>query len=947
MSLNEQTFASINTMPNIIREHFDRMNAKIKVCDEKSTKEIKALSKFLNDLHFIGSAYEKSLFKLCEDFQQQMKHFIHDDKLTQYFQLVINSLLRHGDTIQKQYEKVSGIRNTFGAIDKDFKMTTENVIESVGSNLAVYKEKSQEFEYLYKKYIKSSISLTNQSNSGQKSSRRIERTSSSDLNEFTSSRDAEDQALLCYTDVENLFQYNIANLKRRINDCYNKEMNVKHKVKQSALVLIKTFAIDLKTEYQPKIDSLEISPENFRCYFDHLEKENSLEFNPKITLNNFELKFFPFHNFMKLDSIFDQPYAKTLSNKVTSLGKIISPRIKIYIDLLLDYIYKANIEFSKEIIEEINFIMSNVKTSEYLIYNLILKKSLILFEKPFTNITLKRDQFKNIQPISQYFFLNYLSGNGNEINCEAIFNFLKFTLTVFNEQKICFIESLSRIVLVNDARFWGDLMSFIYQHYKQNSNLESFVSANLSNNPNLINGIRNLVGVIKTNLATPQGKDTAYTKAFNDVAYFIFKLRLDFETITDILLVLAPKAGVTFEFVKTILQKNQDLFLSQISGQNFSISEQEKSLAKISKSLNRSEKIFLVCKKCVQYLNEPSQIYKIITLNKFIYGDRKRIFIRALLNFDLEKSPVFRQAILRTKIEPGMAKERLVISNFQDVDTIISLDVKRTFCDNKDFNPSKLELILKNISHPDVGRFSYYQGLNYIASYFYVLFEGDEILTYNFVISIMHNYFFNYVDSDLKNLRKLFFCLKRLIQMYLPVLYNYLENEQKLDMDIIFASWCLTLFTTITQSFPKSKQLDEVIDIFVSKGWPGFFKIVIVILDLLQEKILNLGYEDILIVLSDLAKTNFIELINIDISNQQLAFESQDRSREKGLRLENDLGEKTLDSLYAPFSFKQKIKKFTKINKTSLICYQNDYYKILEQIDEFWHKINKKIRLSS
>ena len=40
--------------------------------------------------------------------------------------------------------------------------------------------------------------------------------------------------------------------------------------------------------------------------------------------------------------------------------------------------------------------------------------------------------------------------------------------------------------------------------------------------------------------------------------------------------------------------------------------------------------------------------------------------------------------------------------------------------------------------------------------------------------------------------------MKKFINYYFPELSNYFENELKLDTDIIFASWCLTLMTTST-----------------------------------------------------------------------------------------------------------------------------------------------------
>ena len=41
----------------------------------------------------------------------------------------------------------------------------------------------------------------------------------------------------------------------------------------------------------------------------------------------------------------------------------------------------------------------------------------------------------------------------------------------------------------------------------------------------------------------------------------------------------------------------------------------------------------------------------------------------------------------------------------------------------------------------------------------------------------MNTRFLKYVDKDLKNIKILFFYLKRLIKYYLPKLHDYFENE--------------------------------------------------------------------------------------------------------------------------------------------------------------------------
>lgn len=133
-----------------------------------------------------------------------------------------------------------------------------------------------------------------------------------------------------------------------------------------------------------------------------------------------------------------------------------------------------------------------------------------------------------------------------------------------------------------------------------------------------------------------------------------------------------------------------------------------------------------------------------------------------------------------------------------------------------EFERDKLELILRNISHPDVGDFSYYQGLNYVASYFFLLFNRDEVLTYNVVVSLLYSKFSRYIDKELVGLKKIFFFIKKIMRDQCSALMDYLENELKLNLDIILAQWCLTIFTICIQYNQQSYILDQIVDIFVS-----------------------------------------------------------------------------------------------------------------------------------
>jgi len=108
-----------------------------------------------------------------------------------------------------------------------------------------------------------------------------------------------------------------------------------------------------------------------------------------------------------------------------------------------------------------------------------------------------------------------------------------------------------------------------------------------------------------------------------------------------------------------------------------------------------------------------------------------------------------------------------------------------------------LENILYNVSHPKGGNIEYYQGLNYIVSYYLNIFEND-FFTFNVVMYVLKKHYLKFLDKRLTKLRKIFYYLKKYVEIYIPDLSYYLENEVRLDIDIIFAPWVLTIFTSST-----------------------------------------------------------------------------------------------------------------------------------------------------
>ena len=57
---------------------------------------------------------------------------------------------------------------------------------------------------------------------------------------------------------------------------------------------------------------------------------------------------------------------------------------------------------------------------------------------------------------------------------------------------------------------------------------------------------------------------------------------------------------------------------------------------------------------------------------------------------------------------------------------------------------------------------------------------------------------------------------------------------------MIFASWCLTLFTISMQYNDKVELLDSILDIFIGKGWIGFLRVLLVMFEEMFPQLHNL-----------------------------------------------------------------------------------------------------------
>jgi hypothetical protein len=252
-----------------------------------------------------------------------------------------------------------------------------------------------------------------------------------------------------------------------------------------------------------------------------------------------------------------------------------------------------------------------------------------------------------------------------------------------------------------------------------------------------------------------------------------------------------------------------------------------------------------------------------------------------------------------------------------------------------------------------MGNFAYYQGLNYIVAYILDVMQ-DPVQTYNISIMLMEMHFRKYVNHNMDNLNILFYTLRRLIQVFLPELASHIDRNENMEANATYANWFLTLFTTLKQFKENVRLLDQVFDIFMAKGWVGFFKCVLVIFYYLEEDIIALQTEDMIMFLNDFTRKGF----------EQLGESLQNSKRNQSKKSIKKLGSFTsisnaekkqsslceTESCLTPvplFNFKIEIKEFRMVNKLLLVEFAMEYHNMREAVEKKWIEIIRKVELHS
>ena len=225
----------------------------------------------------------------------------------------------------------------------------------------------------------------------------------------------------------------------------------------------------------------------------------------------------------------------------------------------------------------------------------------------------------------------------------------------------------------------------------------------------------------------------------------------------------------------------------------------------IKEMQNEQKKIIITSVSKYIRLNE---IINIFLLNKYIYKQTRRKYFKqylqlnnislssrlniwkCLLNYTTIKTQ-YNYANIVNEIQTQIPKTN---DKLNDIVKIIENDVERTkFYVNEKQSKEAVVSILKTITYikPHI---TYYQGMNYICSFIYQLFQNEQE-TFHIMIGLFEQTEFHLLFKDnLNNIKKYFFMFTRLLQMLLPECYSALQLNN-INVDLFSTSWFLTMFS--------------------------------------------------------------------------------------------------------------------------------------------------------
>lgn len=360
--------------------------------------------------------------------------------------------------------------------------------------------------------------------------------------------------------------------------------------------------------------------------------------------------------------------------------------------------------------------------------------------------------------------------------------------------------TLSTFSIWKDIEIWGSLFIFFCEkrakEQEETENQELLRSKNASRKGFLLlKGFGKAMGDIwstkmkKYSLTSDylsQNYGSFYEGAMEDVSFSMLGLDIEYDLAVGMLTTLMRRYGIDKTSVSKVFELQEQRRYSAINQQKTKRKEEAGKWGKIYhvraavEFLDPKEpvlQLLLVCREWHEKLKRPLMRLVLLHLEDPFSTKRKAIWTKIA-----EENAKKKTAEIQKEFE-GLKENELCLA--PAIESVINVDVQRSFHDHKDFDHKALKRILRRTAHFHRETYSYYQGMNYIVG-FLLLFYKEEQRVYGFFNLIMQGAISGLYKNDFADLYIMFYQFDRLLSIFCPhITAHFNVNESNLEFQLV------------------------------------------------------------------------------------------------------------------------------------------------------------------
>ncbi|CAD8123560.1 unnamed protein product [Paramecium sonneborni] len=343
------------------------------------------------------------------------------------------------------------------------------------------------------------------------------------------------------------------------------------------------------------------------------------------------------------------------------------------------------------------------------------------------------------------------------------------------------------------------------------------------------------------------------------ICLMMLKLDIKIDYASETIIVLAKMCNIKVQDIVLLLEQFESIkiYMEQIQPQS----------PKTQQMILEKKRLVYIFKKCLKYLTLQDQLNITLVNKEFSTLNTKVKQQYLCLNNLSERLSTKRKLLWTSLLQPESIQldyyklkekySKSAGSKEAFLEQQIAQDVQRSFNSvglQSKINHLTLHNLLKLYAYYN-NTVSYTQGMNFVMGFMFMIM-ADEELTFRCFSALINQLLKDVLLYDLKYIRVFFYKLDRLLAIFMPKIHLHLK-EEKIEAGHYSAPWFITLFTGSFMKNEFSTVLFDIWDLLLSRGWCGYYQILLGIFQTYEEKILTMKFDNLLQFLNNLTKAEF------------------------------------------------------------------------------------------